>query len=102
MLVPLTQEQVDEAPLELCFDQVWLLNVDVERLKAALKEYNCRGKKRPTLAPVDFVPKCGAADQDITRQPSPSSQVRSTDASASSCGATTVELEGGEVEVEPV
>ena len=43
MFVPLTYEQADEAGIELSYDSVVCLNSAVERLKGALREFNCKG-----------------------------------------------------------
>merc|ERR1712217_371006 len=50
LFIPLTQEQIDEAEIELAFDHVVILNSDYEAFKRALQEFNCKGKRRPNLA----------------------------------------------------
>jgi hypothetical protein len=50
--IPLTQEHIAEAQLELSCDHVIILNSDVERFKAAIREFNCQGKRRPGVDSV--------------------------------------------------
>ena len=57
VLVPLTPEQVSEEGLDVKYDTVIALCCAVGRIKEALKEFNCEGKKRPTISsiPADIV-----------------------------------------------
>ena len=48
-LVPLTHDQVTESGLEITYDIVIALSSSLERMREALKEFNCRGKKRPHI-----------------------------------------------------
>jgi len=89
-------EQVDEAGLELSFDHVVVLDSDAELFKSALHEFNCKGKKRPTLATVDFgyVPQNESLKLASIERPSTAS---------SSLAHEEVSVEDeGPVEVEPV
>jgi len=52
LLIPLSHEQLTEAGITLSYDNVVLLSHDVDKFKAALKEFNCKGKKRPTLTAI--------------------------------------------------
>ena len=95
-LIPLTPEQVAEAELELSFDHVVILQSDIERLKAAIHEFNCKGKKRPTLAVV--FPDTPGRSQNLASMDRPAT------ASSSSVNPACEEefVSDGPVEVEPV
>jgi hypothetical protein len=93
--VPLTHEQIAEAELELSFDYVLLLNADVELFKAALHEFNCKGKRRPVLAPVDL----GTISKDRSQHLSSTGPPAS---GSSTVDTTVADEDEGPVEVEPV
>jgi hypothetical protein len=97
LFVPLTQEQVAEAELELSFDHVVLLSSDTEQFKAALHEFNCKGKKRPNLVVADL-------NSLLQDNPLPLASLSKPSASSSSMSKPEEEesVEDGAVDVEPV
>merc|ERR1712194_343761 len=61
-VVPLTSAQLTESEMVLSCDRVLLLISEIELLKAALKEFNCKGAVRPKLDVVHLEDKHGLAD----------------------------------------
>ena len=48
--IPLTAETLNETEIELGPDHIISMASDVPLLRAALKDFNCKGKRRPELA----------------------------------------------------
>eukprot|EP00930_Biecheleria_cincta_P025521 TRINITY_DN18163_c0_g2_i1.p1 TRINITY_DN18163_c0_g2~~TRINITY_DN18163_c0_g2_i1.p1 ORF type:complete len:519 (-),score=92.22 TRINITY_DN18163_c0_g2_i1:300-1856(-) len=96
--VPLTHDQIVEAELELSSEHVVLLNSDVEQFREALREFNCKGKRRPALNPVHFGDMSRGKSHDLASADCPASSSSTQNTAYEEVPAD----DEGPVEVEPV
>eukprot|EP00931_Biecheleriopsis_adriatica_P092748 TRINITY_DN66528_c0_g1_i1.p1 TRINITY_DN66528_c0_g1~~TRINITY_DN66528_c0_g1_i1.p1 ORF type:complete len:708 (-),score=108.20 TRINITY_DN66528_c0_g1_i1:29-2152(-) len=64
LLVPLTEEHLAEAEIDLAYNHIVALASDVDAVKAALRELNCKGKTRPKLAAAEVQSNKQARSED--------------------------------------